>query len=104
MSVLVLLFGVVYPLVALAVMCVGVFGVAAGMPERHKAAERYDRASIYGSKEGYLFRHLTGLLALVVLAGALWPVSIPLWLAWRKGSFVADTVEKRQVIDRAVTR
>ncbi len=29
----------------------------------------------------------------------------PEWLAWRKGSFVADTVAARQqVIDRAVTK
>jgi hypothetical protein len=97
-----------YSAIALLTACAGTFGVAASRMDLLTRADEYGRASWHSrdnqitSARWYAFRHTAAGIVGSVLAGIIWPLSVPLWLAWRKGSFVANALQAREELKRSI--
>lgn len=103
-----LVISLVYSAIALLTACAGTFGVAANRGDMLARADEYGKAqwhslnSQINAANWYAFRHTVAGIAGSLLGGIIWPLTIPLWLAWRKGSFVASTLQAREELKRSV--
>jgi hypothetical protein len=102
---------IAYFLIAFGVICMGVFGIAATKSERMNTAEEVAPRRTYmgfTSREQRIhqtYRYLTQVqLWWTVLCAAVWPIGIPLYLAWKKGSFINDVLEKREELHHGPNR
>jgi hypothetical protein len=106
--VLALIFGVGYPLVALAVWCIGAFGIAVTMGEvRAAVTDRLKRSGSYIAELQVRWDTASIMwmrIWLTFAVGALWPIALPLWFAWRKGTFVNDVLDRRDAAALALTK
>lgn len=90
-----------YGLLALTTWCAGSFGIAATTSDRHQAAHKRADAEWHGSRyvaeytKKYAKASLYSLAWLTFAAGFVWPVAIPMYLAYRKGSFIDNAVVER---------
>lgn len=100
---LTLIFGAFYPAVAVAVWCIGAFSIGTTTSDRkagalRRAKQRYP--SLYRDSteavDGYVWATV-GVIAIALFAGALWPLAIPLWFAFRKGRLVDRTLIDRDL-------
>lgn len=102
----VLIFGVAYPLTALVVACLGVFGIAASRADLAEAARQRAKAQWGQSsyevqyRQTYYRAAVAGRSFAVLAAAAFWPLAIPLWFAWKKGDFVNQALVKRADADQ----
>lgn len=105
----VLIFGVLYPVMAMITWTAGAFGIAATLPElrdqcRERAEEEWDSAlhqSEYAIE--YLRTALFWRWTVAIFAGLLWPAAIPLWFGYRKGTFIAESLIRRDQLAETIT-
>jgi hypothetical protein len=105
----VLIFGVGYPLIALAVACAGTFGIAATRTERIEEAKRTQKYPTVVDHDGVWFRYryreiLWPLVWATIICSLLWPIGIPLWLAWKKGDFINQALVTRAELLKETSR
>lgn len=86
--------------------CAGAFGIGAQRSDRFEAAMS-DQMARYGALgREYLTPHAksdarmaeVGAWCIALLCGSIWPVAIPLYLAYRKGMQIDDALVKRQAL------
>lgn len=97
-------FGLVYPVVSIAVWSVGAFGIGATRSDLRQAAlekarDRYP-SSFYGrdfadGMAHYFNGDFYWAIWFTALGGLFWPIAVPVYLGYRKGSFIDKAVEKR---------
>lgn len=92
-----------YFLVGFGCVCVGVFGMSATKTDRLKKAEELapTRAFFHHTSQAQrtheTYQKLTQQqLWWTLICATVWPLGIPLYLAWKKGTFVDEAMKKRE--------
>ena len=101
-----LVFGVGYPIVSLVVWCLGTFAIAASRADVERSVRARNDANQY-PREEWRVRWDTNTIKwyqiwLTFACGLLWPIAVPVWLAWRKGRFIDESIERREALLGAV--
>lgn len=107
----VLVFGVFYPLMALAVLCACVFGISVSMPDIRAKSIEYGKKK-WNSPIFSIFQAEAAItppetchnriVVLSLLGSVLWPVAAPLWLSWTKGQRISDVLEVRKELSKGI--